>query len=264
MINRLGAIQAHALASRLAVSGVLGITLAGLRPPCAQADARPYAETGMASWYGAEFAGRQTACGEVFDPGALTAAHQTLPFGTLVRITNLSNGRSVVARINDRGPFVSTVILDCSHAVARVLGFVREGLTSVRITDLNSNSLARDEVLAESGPSTGGAMPAASAAMVRAAPAQPAVRVASSPPAVGASSRAAASYCVQIGAYKDPTNADTQLRKASLLSVPVFMHQTQRFFHVLVGPLPDRPSALETQVKLQHAGVTGYVRMLAQ
>ena len=262
MINRLGAIQGHALASRLVVSGVLGIAFAGLRPPCAQADPRTYTETGLASWYGAEFAGRQTACGEIFDPRALTAAHQTLPLGTLVRITNLRNGRTVVARINDRGPFVSDVIIDCSHAVANALGFLHDGLTSVRITGVDSNSLWRGEVVARKGSSASTAAAGVAAAVTGSA--QPAVQLASSQPTVNASSRAAGSYCVQIGAYKDPTNAHTQLRKASLLSLPGFVHPTQRVFHVLVGPFESRSTAIESQDKLRDAGVTGFVRTLAQ
>ena len=257
MISRLGAVQGHALASRLAVSGVLGIALASLSAPRASADAQPYTETGLASWYGAEFAGRATACGEIFDPGALTAAHQTLPFGTLVRITNLSNGRSIVVRINDRGPFVDAVILDCSHAVARALGFVQQGLASVHIQSVDSSSPEHDEVLVGSSPSAGVAATAAAAVYSG-------TRATLAPLTEAGSSQTSSHYCVQIGAYKDQTNADTQLRKASLLSVPAFVHQTQRFFHVLVGPFSNRSSAVETQVKLQGAGVTGYVRTFAR
>ena len=71
---------------------------------------------GLASWYGPGFAGRRTASGEVFDPGALTAAHRTLPFGTVVRVVNLANGRSVEVRINDRGPFKPDRVIDLSRA----------------------------------------------------------------------------------------------------------------------------------------------------
>ena len=89
--------------------------------------------TGSASWYGAEFAGRSTASGEVFDPSKLTAAHRSLPLGSMVRVTNLSNGRSVLVRINDRGPFAAGRILDCSEAAARSLGFRRHGVAEVAI-----------------------------------------------------------------------------------------------------------------------------------
>jgi rare lipoprotein A len=86
---------------------------------------------GLASWYGARHAGRRTANGERFDPGALTAAHRTLPFGSRVRVTNLENGRSVVVRINDRGPFAEGRVVDLSEAAARALGMTASGVARV-------------------------------------------------------------------------------------------------------------------------------------
>lgn len=88
---------------------------------------------GTASWYGAEFAGRPTASGEIFDPKKLTAAHRTLPLGAVVQVTNLKNGRSVLVRINDRGPFKPGRILDCSEGAARALGFRGRGMTEVAL-----------------------------------------------------------------------------------------------------------------------------------
>jgi rare lipoprotein A len=88
---------------------------------------------GIASWYGAAFAGRPTASGEIFDPRKLTAAHRTLPLGSMVQVTNMKNGRSVVVRINDRGPFKPGRILDCSEGAARALGFRGRGMTDVAI-----------------------------------------------------------------------------------------------------------------------------------
>jgi rare lipoprotein A len=88
------------------------------------------AQSGIASTYGAE-SGNHTASGEHFNPGALTAAHRTLPFGTMVRVTNRSSGRSVVVRINDRGPFVHGRIIDLTPAAARALGF--SGLANVEV-----------------------------------------------------------------------------------------------------------------------------------
>ncbi len=90
-------------------------------------------EKGRASWYGAECAGRPTASGEIFWPAAFSAAHRTLPFGTRVKVTNLENGRSVVVHINDRGPYTSDRILDCSQGAARALGFLGQGVTRVAI-----------------------------------------------------------------------------------------------------------------------------------
>jgi rare lipoprotein A len=88
---------------------------------------------GEASWYGPGFDGNYTANGEVFNQYALTAAHRYLPFGTRVRVTNLDNGRSVVVRINDRGPFVGDRVLDLSRGAAQILGTVSTGVSSVRL-----------------------------------------------------------------------------------------------------------------------------------
>ncbi len=88
---------------------------------------------GLASWYGPGFHGRRTASGKRFDMAALTAAHRSLPFGSRVRVTNLANGRSVVVRINDRGPYVKPRIIDLSRAAARELDFLEDGITRVRI-----------------------------------------------------------------------------------------------------------------------------------
>lgn len=90
--------------------------------------------TGRASWYGGKHHGRKTASGERFDKEQLTAAHRTLPFGTRVRVTNLDNGRTVVVRINDRGPFGRKQrIIDVSEAAARRLGMIQSGVVRVRV-----------------------------------------------------------------------------------------------------------------------------------
>ncbi len=94
-------------------------------------------EVGVASWYGQAFQGRPTASGEIYDMDRLTAAHRDLPLGTKVRVTNLSNGRSVALRINDRGPYISGRLIDVSKAAARKLGFVGAGLTEVQIEILS-------------------------------------------------------------------------------------------------------------------------------
>jgi rare lipoprotein A len=85
-------------------------------------DVSQYRETGEASFYGKEFNGRQTSSGERFDMHALTAAHRTLPFGTRVRVTNLANGKSVIVRVNDRGPHVRARIIDLSYGAAHEIG----------------------------------------------------------------------------------------------------------------------------------------------
>lgn len=88
---------------------------------------------GLASWYGREFAGRRTASGERFDPAGYTAAHRSLPFGSKVRVTAVGSGRSVVVRINDRGPFSHARVIDVSQAAARDLGLVASGSGQVTL-----------------------------------------------------------------------------------------------------------------------------------
>jgi len=106
-------------------------------------------EIGVASWYGNEFHGRRTSSGEVFDQNDLTAAHRTLPFGTHVMVTNLANDRSVVVRINDRGPFVRGRIIDLSYAAARVLGLIGPGTGRVRLEVLGGAESPSPAVPAE-------------------------------------------------------------------------------------------------------------------
>jgi len=132
-------------------------------------------QEGLASWYGRPYHGRRTASGEVYDMYALTAAHRTLPFGTWVRVTRRDDGRSVVVRINDRGPFVRDRIVDLSWAAARRIGLDVDGVAPVRL-----------EVL----PGPPEREPAA-------APAPPARR----------SSRMAACLWVQVGAFREHANA---------------------------------------------------------
>lgn len=101
--------------------------------PVASADAETVIDGGMASYYGRELEGNRTASGERFDPDELTAAHRTLPFGSKVRVTNVSNGDSVIVRINDRGPFSHGRVIDVSHAAAREIGMHRSGTARVKL-----------------------------------------------------------------------------------------------------------------------------------
>ena len=110
----------------------LRFTAAILACACAATCAQP-AEKGLASWYGAEFKGRVAASGAVFHPDQLTAAHRTLPFGTIVRIRRTDTGATVVVLINDRGPFVESRIVDLSNAAARQLGMVEPGVVPVAL-----------------------------------------------------------------------------------------------------------------------------------
>ena len=100
-----------------------------------------YSETGIASWYGADFHGKPTANGEIFDMNSVSAAHRTLPLPSIVRVTNLDNGRSLKMRVNDRGPFAKERIIDVSRRSAQLLGFYREGTARVKVEIVADESL---------------------------------------------------------------------------------------------------------------------------
>lgn len=102
------------------------------------ASSNGYKERGVASWYGKEFHGRPTSSQEPYDMNAMTAAHKSLPLPTYVRVRNLANGRSVVVRVNDRGPFVDNRLIDLSYAAARRLDMIRDGTSLVEITAIGS------------------------------------------------------------------------------------------------------------------------------
>ncbi len=104
-----------------------------------------YRATGEASWYGPGFAGRKTASGERFNPRDLTAAHRKLPFGTKVKVTHVENGRSVVVRINDRGPYAGRRIIDLSKAAAREIDMLRSGTATVEVMTLASVDAEKEQ-----------------------------------------------------------------------------------------------------------------------
>ena len=113
-------------------------------------DVSDFKQVGRASWYGRRFAGRKTASGERYDMNAMTAAHKTLPLAAYVRVTNTSNNKSVVVKINDRGPYVRGRIIDLSYAAAKVLGLAHAGTARVQIEGLSQEEAraARGEMLA--------------------------------------------------------------------------------------------------------------------
>ncbi|CAD5107991.1 septal ring lytic transglycosylase RlpA family protein [Zestomonas carbonaria] len=116
---------------------ILLLSLAALLVGCSTfGGSGSYDNTGKASWYGAKHHGKKTASGERFDQNALTAAHRSLPFGTRVRVTNLNNDRSVVVRINDRGPYARGRIIDVSRKAAEQLGMLGAGVVPVRVQSL--------------------------------------------------------------------------------------------------------------------------------
>ncbi len=103
-----------------------------------------FEEVGTASWYGADFHGKQTANGEIYNSGDMTAAHRTLPLPSIVRVTNLSNNKSAIVRVNDRGPFAKNRVIDVSEKVAEVLDFKSKGTADIKVELMRQNT---DEML---------------------------------------------------------------------------------------------------------------------
>lgn len=124
---------------------IWGALLALIAMPVAASDAAvesagddaPEIGAGQASYFHREMAGRRTASGEICDPATLTAAHRTLPFGDHIRVTNQSNGQSVIVRVNDRGPFARGRVIDISYAAAREIGMHRSGTARVTLTQVD-------------------------------------------------------------------------------------------------------------------------------
>jgi rare lipoprotein A len=112
-----------------------------LTPVTVKVHPKPY-QVGMASWYGSYFQGKDTASGEPYNMYDLTAAHPTLPLGTMVKVTNLRNGRSIIVKVNDRGPVVPGRIIDLSYNAARALNFRNKGLAHVRLDVMHPQMLA--------------------------------------------------------------------------------------------------------------------------
>lgn len=131
MMNRRTSVASRNRSPRVRPRGWLALAVLALTLPFGAA--RASVQEGVVSWYGGQFHDRPTASGELFDANAMTMAHPSLPFGTKVRVTNLRNGRSVVVRVNDRGPFVGSRIADLSEAAAASLGMLARGLARARI-----------------------------------------------------------------------------------------------------------------------------------
>ena len=198
-----------------------------------------FSETGIASWYGHRFHGRQTANGEVFNMYAMTAAHRVLPLPSVVRVTNLSNGRSVVVRINDRGPYAHERIIDLSLVAAEKIGFRRKGVTRVRVELLPEMS-RRVARVARSG---GG---------VREQDRLVAEYVG------GGSSRTGVFY-VQAGTFRDRRNAEIMANRLRRHFDSVRVHSSTakngRVLHrVRIGPESTRQSAAALQARVKARG----------
>lgn len=243
-----------------------------------------YDETGIASWYGSQYHGRLTADGELFDRAAITAAHPTLPMPVNVRVTNLENGKSIVVRVNDRGPFVNGRIIDLSERAADLLGFRGNGTARVRVKYLNRASLTG------LGPAT--AEEETPAEVARAVPAAPTIQIAAAPlPVLPGVAAAAArpvaalprpaeqtvavqpvaipdgkvtqdvvpqdtAIFVQAGAFSSLTNAGAVAMKLYGLGARVVpsVRDGQAIYRVRIGPLDNVEAADAVLGKVQALG----------
>lgn len=180
-------------------------------------DARRYRASGVASWYGTKFHGQATANGETYDLYGMTAAHKTLPLPSFARVTNLDNGKSVVVRINDRGPFHPGRVIDLSYAAAVKLGYRRQGSARVRVEALSpedarlpaSNAVAGPDVAAPAAPAP--AAPATGIDRLLADMPAPAPAGAPTPAAEAASGEE--QVTLQVASFSDPQNAQRALTR---------------------------------------------------
>ena len=200
-----------------------------------------YKETGRASWYGTKFHGRKTSSGEMYDMYQLTAAHRSLPIPSYVRITNLENQRSVIVRVNDRGPFHSERLIDVSYAAAVKLGFADRGTARVMVelVDGTDQTIAKTEPV--NPPAT--LTPPVSPGALVAVPPEPAV------PRPG-------QIFLQAGAFKDASGAE-RLRKdlTALVGVDVHVQRlpNDRYYRVRIGPVGKMSDATRLQALIVNA-----------
>jgi rare lipoprotein A len=203
---------------------------------------RPYTERGIASWYGRKFHSQKTSTGEVYDMYAMTAAHPTLALPSYARVTNLANGKSVVVRINDRGPFHPGRIIDLSYAAAWRIGIAQKGSGEVEVVSILPSGI----------PTVAVAQPLPPVAAVTGPPVTP---VAQEP----------GGYVVQLGAFANNANAQAFVGRLTNqiagLSVEAKVHETEGLFRVVVGPYPTRDEARRTSERLRVAlGLDNLVR----
>ena len=241
-----------------------------------------YDETGLASWYGPTFYGRPTANGEIYDGDQLTAAHKTLPMPVNVRVTNLDNGRSIVVRINDRGPFARGRIIDLSRHAAEQLDMIRAGVARVRVTYLGRAELGGKVPPPETPPEIANAVPAAPAGRVDSAAlaalagaATSASRpVAALPTPVPSAAAAAVSteptgridqvpvpavnrLYVQVGAFSNITNARRLMNSlGGDLQISTLQRGGQTLYRVRTGPIAsvEEADAALTRINNQAGG----------
>ncbi len=198
----------------------------------------PFRQSGIGSWYGRKFHGQRTASGEIYDMYAMTAAHPTLPIPSYVRVSSIQNGRSVIVRINDRGPFHSGRVIDLSFAAAFRLGYAFSGSTLVQLELLQPEDIAnaarpRGATPEPGRPAERGAAPGGDREPARPAPG------AFAPPASG--------VYLQLGAFSARDNAETfrsrVYREVAWLNDPIEVLQRDGIYRLHLGPYRDRGEA---------------------
>lgn len=215
-----------------------------------------YESVGVASWYGQQFHGRQTANGEIFDMRQISAAHPTLPMPSLVEVTNLENGRSMQLRVNDRGPFHDNRLIDLSQAAARELGFEGQGLARVRVRFVSllpangtppvAGTSTRPTTVAAAAPT-----PAPAPARATAAPPPAAPRTAT---AATADACAADSHFVQVAAFSEPANARRLASELTRLGRVEVVNAAGPPSRVRLGPYGSRQDAFGKLARVHGLG----------
>ncbi|HKA39242.1 MAG TPA: septal ring lytic transglycosylase RlpA family protein [Burkholderiales bacterium] len=229
----------------------------------------PYKARGIASWYGRRYHGKQTSSGEIYDMYAMTAAHTTLPIPSYVRVTNLKNGRSVVLRVNDRGPFVEGRIIDLSYTAAHRIGVLAGGSAMVEVEAILPD--ASGGMIASAPPAPVAAPPAPAAAP--AAPLRDPEPVVAPPPPMDAPVSAAPAaplaaevpgYYLQLGAFGSRENAESFLARMRAqmdwLASSLHIFPRDGLFRVHAGPYPAEAEARRDADRVSQAlGVRPFV-----
>lgn len=228
-----------------------------------------YTDTGFASWYGRKFQGHLTANGEIYDMFQLTAAHTTMPIPSYIRVTNLDNGKSIIARVNDRGPFHEGRIVDMSYAGAVMLGYADKGTARVRVEAVLAGEELRGDVIPASAVSTAPSVPAAAAAESAAVMSHATDSLESVITERQLIDEDRGSEFLQVGAFASEDSARSLVsRLARLTELPVFIYSESNnsglLHKVRIGPLVDANSAIQeliNSVQAQQLGTPFRVRV---
>ena len=217
-----------------------------------------YKEVGMASWYGTKFHGQATANGELYDLYGMTAAHKTLPLPSYVKVTNLENNRSVILRVNDRGPFHSDRIIDLSFAAAKKLGYADTGTAKVRVESIDPQQWdnTKSATVAQQQPQTSVTVTTQSVNDTQVSEYQPPTNQ----HAMADTSNIQKGLYLQVGAFANPDAAELlKQRLVKVTDVPVFissvLNGAQQLYRVRLGPLPNQHETFKTQEAIRVANL---------